>query len=323
VTEGEAAAVDMKVEFKALDDSGLNITREQLAEVFRPFVAQSSDTDDSLWRAEVQRRQRKIRRGYLKRLMFGWLPSTQRRESAVIEEYSKAWQPDEYDKYHLGQPLARVSPWEWGEQKLLASDVGATRFRQLLLIRVVERLRPRTVLEVGCGNGVNLMLLACRFPDIAFSGVELTQQGHTAALEFQKHAELPVAMQQYAPLELSDTTAFRRIRFIQGSAAALPFADKSFDLVITVLALEQMERIREQALHEIARVAGQHLFNIEPFRDLNDSGGSRRNVVRRNYFRGRIGDLERHGFSPILALRDFPQEVFLKAGAVLSRRQGR
>lgn len=323
MTENEATIVDTMMEFKALDDSGLDISHGQLAEVFRPFVAQGSGASDAQWLAEVQRRERKIMRGYLKRMMFGWLPSTQRSTSTIIEEYSRAWQPDEYDKYQLGQPLSRVSPWEWGEQKLLASDVGATRFRQLLLIRIIERLKPRSVLEVGCGNGINLIMLACRFPDIEFSGVELTREGHAAALEFQRHAELPAAMQNYAPLELKDNTAFRRIRFVQGSAAELPFEDRSFDLVFTILALEQMERIREQALREITRVAGKHLFNIEPFRDLNDRGAARRNVVRRNYFRGRIRDLERHGFSPTLGLRDFPQEVFLKAGAVLSQRQGR
>lgn len=310
------------MEFTSLTNSGLDITRGQLSELFQPFVAKSFAEGDEPWRAELRRRENKIRRKYLKRVVLGWLPSTQRSERTVIEEYSKAWQPSEYEKYSLEQPLARVSPWEWGEQKLFASDVGATRFRQLILIRVIEQLRPRTVLEVGCGNGINLMLLACRFPDLEFSGVELTQQGHQAAREFQKQSELPRAMQAYAPLELADTTAFRRIRFVQGSAAELPFEDNSFDLVTTILSLEQMERIRDRALREITRVSSRYLFNIEPFRDLNDRGGARRNVIQRNYFRGRIDDLKRYGFSPKLAMKDFPQEAFLKAGAVLSEKQG-
>lgn len=310
------------MEFTSLSNSGLDITREQLSELFQPFVAQSFAAGDAQWRAELRRRERKIRRRYLKRVVLGWLPSTQRSERTVIHEYSKAWQPSEYEKYDLEQPLARVSPWEWGEQKLFASDVGATRFRQLILIRVLERLKPAKVLEVGCGNGINLMLLACRFPDIEFTGVELTQQGYQAAREFQKQAELPRVMQEYAPLELADTAAFRRIRFVQGSAAELPFADASFELVTTILALEQMERIRDQALREITRVSSRYLFNIEPFRDLNDQGGSRRNVIQRNYFRGRIDDLRRYGFSPRLALKEFPQEAFLKAGAVLFEKRG-
>jgi len=310
------------MEYTSLTDSGLSITRDELDGLFQPFVAQSFDANNEVWRTELRRRQSKILRKYIKRIVLGWLPSTQRSENVVIEEYTKAWQPSEYEKYNLTDPPTRISPWEWGEQKLFASDVGATRFRQLILIRLIEQLKPKTVLEVGCGNGVNLLLLACYFPDIEFTGVELTEQGHRAALEFQKQAELPEAMQKYAPLPLADVTGFRRIRFLQGSATALPFEDNSFDFVTTILALEQMERIRDQALREITRVSTRYLFNIEPFRDLNNTGGPRRNIVRRNYFQGRIDDLNQYGFTPKLALKDFPQEAFLKASAVLSEKRG-
>jgi ubiquinone/menaquinone biosynthesis C-methylase UbiE len=127
-------------------------------------------------------------------------------------------------------------------------------------------------------------------------------------------------MQDYAPLRLVDPTAFRRIRFLQGNAICLPFGDRSIDLVFTVLAVEQMERVRHRALQEIARVARRHVLMIEPFRDVNDSGWPRRNVIRRNYFRGRIANLSGYGFQPLLAIRDFPQEVFLKVCAVLAER---
>ena len=45
------------------------------------------------------------------------------------------------------------------------------------------------------------------------------------------------------------------VTFLQGSAAELSFPDGAFDLVMTVLAIEQMERIRARALAEITRVA--------------------------------------------------------------------
>ena len=110
------------MEFTSLNNSGLDLSRGQLAELFQPFVAESFDPAAAPWRAELRRRQSKIRRKYLKRMVLGWLPSTQRNERTVIDEYSKAWQLSEYDKYALNQPLVRVSPWEWGEQKLFASD---------------------------------------------------------------------------------------------------------------------------------------------------------------------------------------------------------
>jgi tRNA G46 methylase TrmB len=40
-------------------------------------------------------------------------------------------------------------------------------------VRVIGHVRPRSVLEVGCGNGINLILLAGNFPDTEFARVEL------------------------------------------------------------------------------------------------------------------------------------------------------
>ncbi len=305
------------MQFSSLADTGLGIRREECSALFAPFVQQSFTETDPVWCAEIEKRQRKILRMYLRRVLLGWLPAYQRRTETILDEYIKAWDAGEYANYSLQAPLTRLSPWRDGERCLFASDVGATRVRQLLLVRLIERLRPGGVLEVGCGNGINLMLLAGRFPDMQFAGLELTSQGHRSATSMQQHAELPTHIQEYAPLPLQDSAAFRRIRFVQGSAAELPFADGEFDLVITILALEQMEQIRQRALSEVARVARHHVFNIEPFRDVNN-GWAGRNVVRRNYFRGSIEEMRRYGLEPEIATTDFPQEAFLKACAVLS-----
>ena len=82
-----------------------------------------------------------------------------------------------------------------------------------------------------------------------------------------------------------------------------------------------MERIRQQALGQIARVAARHSLMIEPFRDVNQALWPRLNVLRRDYFRGCIDDLPRYGLAPVLALGDFPQEAFLKTCAVLAERR--
>jgi 3-phenylpropionate/trans-cinnamate dioxygenase ferredoxin subunit len=60
---------------------------------------------------------------------------------------------------------------------------------------------------------------------------------------------------------------------------------------------------------------------IEPFQDVNQAFWPRLNVLRRDYFRGRIDDLRDHGLEPVLALADFPQEAFLKACAVLAEKR--
>lgn len=298
----------------------LDVSAEEVARLFEPFVAPSANPDDPNWQTEFKRRKTKIRRRYLKRKLLGWLPALQRRETTVLEEYSRAWDQIDFDTYRVHGPLHRVSPWEWRGRKMLASDIGATRVRQLLLTRAVEKLAPASVLEVGCGNGINLLLLACAFPAVAFSGIELTAEGWSAATHFQQLATLPKYMRDFAPFPIRDPSAFHRIRFLQGNAAHLPFADGEFDLVFTALALEQMEQVRDKALQELSRVARRHVFMIEPFREVNDAGWARRNVLGLDYFRGRIADLGSYGLTPVLATDDFPQETFLKSCAVLAKK---
>jgi SAM-dependent methyltransferase len=305
----------------SLSESGLGIAEQEIASLFEPFVDGAGSARPNAWRDEVGRRKRKLLKRAVRQLLLPWRASSRRGEATVVGEYSKAWRSIDYATYALGAPQRDYTPWEWRGRRLFASDVGATRFRQLLLIRFLERLQPRRVLEVGCGNGINLILLAGRFPKIAFTGVELTEAGHRAARELQQRNELPPAMQDYAPLPLADPSAFREIDFRRGNATGLPFADGAFDLVLTVLALEQMERVRQQALGEIARVAGRHTLMIEPFRDVNRAFWPRLNVLRRDYFRGRIADLRHYGLEPVLAVDDFPQESFLKTCAVLAEKR--
>lgn len=246
-----------------------------------------------------------------------------RSRDVVQAEYADVWSRAAFSQYDPQRVAPGSTPWLWRDRCLLANTLGATRWRQLLLIKAIERVRPRSVLEVGCGNGINLMLLACRFPDIAFTGIELTAEGQVAAQSFQQaHAQLPEHLVAFAPQPLADPTGFRRVRFLQGSATDLPFENGAFDLAITVLALEQMEQIRARTLGEIARVVRSHALMIEPFADVNGGFWQRLNVDRRNYFRGRIGDLPGCGLKPIVACADFPQKYILRAALVLSERAG-
>lgn len=306
----------------SLAESGLGIEPEEVARLFEPFVQREFAPSDAEWTRELARRERKIGRRYWRRRLLGPFAARERSHDVVRAEYSKAWAGIDFAEYDPASGIVpRPSPWLWRDRCWFASDVGATRVRQLLLVRLLERLKPRSVLEVGCGNGVNLMLLAGRFPGVSFTGVELTREGARAATELQRADELPKPMQAFAPLPLLDVGAFRRVRFVQGDASRLPLADRSVDLVVTILALEQMERVRQLALAEIARVAGRHTLMIEPFREFNERGPTRRYIVARDYFQGRIADLPSHGLEPELVLNDFPQEFYLRAGAVVAARR--
>jgi SAM-dependent methyltransferase len=295
-----------------LHETPLGITREEIERLFAPFAK----IDDAEWRRRAAKRDSKIWKQYLRR-RFGF--GERRLQSAVAAEYGAEWRSIDYRSYSLDRMPEPKSLWQWGPKHYLASNRGGTRIRQLFLLRAIELLQPRRVLEVGCGNGINLLLLAGRFPNIAFTGIDLTTEGIAAAKALQQQTLLPDYLQAFAPLSLRDPAAFKRIDFQTGDAARLPFADKSFDLVFTCLALEQMNRLRARVFPEIARVAAGHAFMIEPFRDANPSGMSRRYIVGRDYLQTRLADLPGYGLHPQWGTADMPQEAFLKAAAVLAK----
>ena len=295
-----------------LDRTPLGITRREIDDLFLPFAR----IDEAEWERRFAKRSGWIWRQYLRRRL-GF--SDRRLQEAVADEYGTEWSRIDYRSYSLDRPPEHRSPWHWGGRRYLASNRGGTRVRQLFLVRALELMKPRRVLEVGCGNGINLLLLAGRFPEVAFTGIDLTTEGVAAAQALQQQPSLPEHLRSFAPLPLHDAAAFKRITFQSGDASALPFGDKSFDLVITVLSLEQMERLRAKVFPEIARLASAHSFMIEPFRDVNAGGITRRYVVARDYLQARIADLARSGLHPLWATADMPQEAFLKAAAVLCR----
>ena len=310
--------VDMS--FAKIDEIGLGLNTSDISDAFAPFVQRQADPKDAEWQEQLGRRKKKILLKSLKRFATAWLPSSKRSEDAILREYTEAWGEADYSRYDIHKPAPRYSPWEWQGECLLANTLGSTRFRQLMLIRLIEKLQPKTVLEVGCGDGINLLLLATQFPDIQFHGVELTEAGHKRAKRLQDEDSLPQNMLDFAPITVKDPAGHRRVNFTRGSVTDLEFDDRSKDLVFTILALEQMEQIRERALSEIARVTAGHTFMVEPFVEVNASGWRRWNVFRRDYFRGSINDLESFGLKPTWSTMDFPQETFLGAAAVLSEK---
>lgn len=312
----------LAINLSALDEA-LGVTPAQIDSLLAPFVTARVSPFGADWQQQIWRRRHKALRRMWRGLGDQASPREGRSSAIVQAEYADVWSRAGFDRYDPGNAASGNTPWLWRNQRLLANTTGATRWRQLLLIRAIEKVRPRTVVEIGCGNGINLMMLACRFPQIAFTGIELTAQGHAAALAFQQaHVELPANLRAFAPEPLPDLTGFRRVRFLQGSATELPFDDGAFDLAITVLALEQMEQIRARALAEIARVVRSHTLMIEPFRDVNDGFWQRLNIRQRGYFRGRIAELADFGLQPLVACADFPQKYILRAALVLSARVG-
>ena len=120
--------------------------------------------------------------------------------------------------------------------------------RQLLnrFLRHVDEaaaeLRPTSVLDVGCGEGVVTERLAHGLSHATVLGVDADE------------AHLKKEWDARSAPNLSFTT---------GSAYDLPYEDGSFDLVCAIEVLEHVERPRD-ALAEMSRVAGRALLLSVP-----------------------------------------------------------
>jgi ubiquinone/menaquinone biosynthesis C-methylase UbiE len=163
-----------------------------------------------------------------------------------------------------------------------------------------------------------LLALSLRFPAIRFGGVELTEAGVRTARTLAADPATAGLLQAFVDDRISDAGGPARLELRQGSAEALPLPDKSADLVMTVLALEQMERIRPAALRELARVAKRHVVMIEPFHEWNAERPYREYIRRLDYWAGAVADLPAFGLVPIAGDADLPQKLTSRVGIVVA-----
>jgi 2-polyprenyl-3-methyl-5-hydroxy-6-metoxy-1,4-benzoquinol methylase len=131
-----------------------------------------------------------------------------------------------YDKYGTKNPVARLL-------------VG--RFLAVVE-QAVRELEPRSLLDIGCGEGVVTAWVARAVPDAKVVGLDVADAGLVAEWERRRGAN---------------------VDFRAGSAYALPYGDDAFDVVCALEVLEHLERPRE-ALVEMCRVAAQAIVASVP-----------------------------------------------------------
>jgi 2-polyprenyl-3-methyl-5-hydroxy-6-metoxy-1,4-benzoquinol methylase len=131
-----------------------------------------------------------------------------------------------YDKYATRNPLAR---------RVVSRFVREAE-------RAVEETSAKTILDVGCGEGVLTERLARMLPGAQVTGLDIGGAG----LESEWEAR-----------------ACGNCAFRAGSVYSLPFEDGSFELLCAFETLEHLER-PEEGLAELKRVASRHLVLSVP-----------------------------------------------------------
>lgn len=287
------------------------VTNREIESLFMPFVESEFTVSDLRWEKLVQASKSFWKRKYLRRLFLGWttLIGVKTQENVDID-YSLQWANTTL-KQNINS--TKCVPCMWGKRIFLARPYGIKRVHQFLLAKFIDVIKPKNVLEVGSGNGLNLFILSSLFPAIKFSGCELTRGGYEASKKIALEDTLPDYILNFSPLLPRDLKAHKDIHFQQGSARSLPYADETFDVVFTVLALEQMEEIRKEALTELSRVCKKYLVMVEPFRDWNNEPTNRHRVASLDYFSAEVAELSKYGFKLLGVYDNIPNKLHYSA----------
>ena len=136
---------------------------------------------------------------------------------------------------------------------------------QSTIVSLVREVRPETLLDVGCGEGVVIHKLRDEFRNMRIEGVDT----HLDSLEIAKRLN---------PF----------IQFYGGSIYCLPLKDESYDLVLCSEVLEHLQD-PGAALREVNRVSRKCIILSVPNEPLWRVG----NMVRFKYWK-RLGDTPTH-----------------------------
>ena len=303
-----------------VDDAikGLCLTPQETASAFEPWVIDRMPIDSARWCGIVGRELAKSRRRLLKRRLLGWWPGVTRTQDVVDQRYSNYWTRSIYPSLDAPRGKGDTSWVEWRHEGFVARRGAITRPHLTYVGKLFDRLNPASVLEVGAGNGINIFVLASSFPGTRFTGLELTAPGVAQMRQVTTEAAIPDALATYTPLPLRDRAAHGRVEVTQGSAAAMPYPDKHFDVALTITALEQMNTISAQALAELRRVARRYVVMVEPFPDFNTTTLRSTYVRSKDYWSVPIAHLASHGFRPIAAYDNVPHKLRLGVGIVVA-----
>ena len=158
-------------------------------------------------------------------------------EEGIRQRYAKAAQnPEGHFRFPTGKAGLEALGYDQSVLKILPDEVSAS-YCGVGQPFVLDKIKPgESVLDIGCGAGVDTLIAA----------IIVFPQGKAIGIDF-----VPEMMQR-AKQNLQ-MTKLQNVHFEQGSGENLPFANKSFDCIISNGAFNLIPD-KEKALQEAFRV---------------------------------------------------------------------
>ncbi len=289
-------------------DNFLNLSLEEQWSCINPHIKSEINFDELSYIITKRTYKECIKK------IFGF-QQIKRTEENVKTMYNDKWVSRD-SKYEI--PEGGYVSVRWNSEKFVLGGLGMRKLQTLRIMKLIEKTKPKSVLDIGCGNGERILQLACRFPQIKFTGLELTSGGVQTAKNVQNLDQIPDPLINISPQRLIDLTAHKSANFICSSAKKIPFDDKSFDLVYTSLSLEQMETIRQEALKEIFRVTSKYTSFYEAFKEYNNKLPQLAYMFSKSYFKGSLKDLSSMGYKITDVIDKIPQKTYMNAVFVVA-----
>ncbi len=293
--------------------------RDQLEPWVIRTLSKDSDEARKLLQDEYKYLRRKVLKKTFKAVFKGGAPvKSYRTREHVRNAYERIWKEFDWPDAERPAQDSKQAIATWNDEILILKNGGLNQVQLDRICAAVQAINPASVLEIGFGSGINSLALSCIFPEIRFSGIELSEAGLQTARSVQAEDELPDVIAAYCPREIKDRSAHKSIEFHQGDAAKLPFEDNQFDVVFSRLALEQMESIRDEVLKEIQRVTRVAAILVEPFTDYNQSAHLRLAKKAKNHFALSVAGLADYGLTPRARFATWPQKISEGIGMVVA-----
>lgn len=233
---------------------------------------------------------------------------------------------ERYDIIHTNRnilnsliPTFNKKVHEYQGEKFFASEGLMKKIYQNIVINIIEYTKAANVLEVGCGSGINLKILSDYFNNTQFYGIDQSTAGIAKATEL-KSSLINDKYTEGLKFNFNYKKNNENLNFKEEDAQNLGFSDESFELVYTILALEQMSNIQTKVIDQIKRVSKKYILLIEPFKDLNSTGIKYFYHKSKKYFDLDTKDIEDNEWKIIEYNSDFPNLLHLKTGWLLLKK---